>query len=78
MTCDNPRADINRDGIVDNDDQILLGAAYGSRPGDSNWNPDADINQDGVVDYIDLAILGENFGCTFDPCPVPTCSFTIN
>jgi len=37
MTCDNPRADINRDGVVDYKDLARLGAAFGSRPGDANW-----------------------------------------
>jgi len=52
MTCDNPRADINRDGVVDYKDLARLGAAFGSRPGDANWDPDADINQDGVIDNV--------------------------
>ena len=69
MECNNPRADINRDGIVNIDDELLLGAAYGSHPGDANWNPDADINQDGVVDSKDLGIIGANFGCTFEHTP---------
>jgi PKD repeat protein len=54
--------DVNGDGTVDWVDLGLLGLAYGSRPGDSNWNPYADINGDGTVDWIDLGILGLNYG----------------
>jgi hypothetical protein len=54
--------DINGDGYIDNKDLVLLQAAYGSRPGDSNWNPRADLNGDGVVDLADLVILSHNMG----------------
>jgi len=43
-------------------DAILVGAAFGSEPHDSNWNPNADINGDNVVNYLDAIILGANFG----------------
>lgn len=56
------RCDFNHDGVVNNDETILLGAAYGSRPGDSNWDPKFDLNGDGVVDYKDLGILGSCMG----------------
>jgi hypothetical protein len=36
--------DTNYDGIVDIYDAVLASAAYGSKPGDPNWNPDADLN----------------------------------
>lgn len=65
--CEIHRSDINRDGIVDIDDTIILGQAYGSRPGNDTWNPNADINQDGVVDDVDLEILHNDFGRV---CPV--------
>jgi hypothetical protein len=53
--------DINHDGVVNDLDLELLIAAWGSVPGDPNWNPDADINGDGVVDIRDLALMGDNF-----------------
>jgi PKD repeat protein len=56
--------DINGDGIVNYLDAILLGAAFGSQPGDPNWNLKADINGDGIVNYLDAIILGANFGST--------------
>lgn len=60
------RGDINGDNTVNYLDGILLGAAFGSKPSDPNWNPNADINNDKVVNYLDAIILGANFGQT-DP-----------
>jgi len=54
--------DINRDGVVDIYDAILLANAFNSVPGDSNWNPAADLDHDGVVDIYDAIILASNFG----------------
>lgn len=49
--------DIDDDGDVDMDDLALLQAAFGSRPGDTNWNANADLDNDGVVGISDLMIL---------------------
>jgi hypothetical protein len=59
--------DINHDNVVDDADLELLRAAFGSRPGDPNWNPPADLNCDGVVDEADLLLLHSNFGQAGDP-----------
>jgi len=53
--------DANGDGKVNWVDLGLLGLAYGSTPGDPNWNPEADFNADGIVDWADMAILGMNY-----------------
>ena len=58
--------DINHDGTVDIDDLAAVGEAYGSQPGDSNWNCHCDIagpvgNPDGVVDIYDLATVGKSY-----------------
>jgi hypothetical protein len=58
--------DVNRDGVIDVRDAVLLGAAYGSKPGGPNWNPDADLNGDGIVDDKDAEILRAHFGLTFE------------
>ena len=47
--------DPNDDGIVDIFDVAIVGIAFGSQPGDENWNQAADINQDGIVDIFDVA-----------------------
>jgi hypothetical protein len=49
--------DVNGDGSVDSRDLGLLLAAYGSYPGDPNWNPAADFDGDGYVGSRDLGIL---------------------
>jgi len=58
--------DVNRDGIIDAQDLSLLSAAYGSKPGDPNWNPDCDLNGDGKVDGKDNAIASKNYGLTIE------------
>jgi hypothetical protein len=54
--------DINGDGIVDIYDAIQLAGAFGSEPGDPDWNPNADINGDEIVDIYDAIILAIHFG----------------
>jgi hypothetical protein len=54
--------DINADGIVDIYDAIMVASAFGSKPGNKNWNPKADINHDGVVDIYDALIMAKNYG----------------
>ena len=54
--------DINRDGKVDQADYNLLTAAFGSQPGDANWNSDADLNGDGRINALDFNIIATNFG----------------
>jgi hypothetical protein len=58
------KGDINRDGVIDEKDNDLLRAAFGSKPGDPNWNPDADLNGDGAINVRDAVILGGNIGST--------------
>jgi parallel beta-helix repeat protein len=43
-------------------DLVTLAKAYGSKPGDSNWNPNADIDGNGVVGLSDLVILARHYG----------------
>jgi hypothetical protein len=40
-------------------DFAILANAWGSRPGDTNWDPNCDISipSDGVIDELDLAVL---------------------
>jgi uncharacterized protein (DUF2141 family) len=54
--------DLNGDFKVNSTDLALLQKAYGSKPGDSNWNPNADINGDGRVSLQDLVILANHYG----------------
>ena len=64
--------DVDSDSDVDIFDLAAVGLAFGSLPGDSNWNGDADINPgpgtdgtpegDGQVNIFDLAMVGLNYG----------------
>jgi peptidoglycan/xylan/chitin deacetylase (PgdA/CDA1 family)/PKD repeat protein len=54
--------DINNDGKVSLQDLIILAKAYGSKPGDPNWNPKADLDGNGIVNIIDLTIMAREYG----------------
>ncbi len=54
--------DINVDGKVSLLDLVALAQAYGSKPGDHNWNSKADIDGNGVVGLTDLVVLAANYG----------------
>ena len=57
-------ADFDNDGDVDLGDFGVFGAAFGSMPGDSNWDPDADFDADNDVDLGDFGIFGGEFSRT--------------
>lgn len=72
MECDGegnckviPEGDVDGNGAVDIFDLAAVGLAYGSKPGDNNWNPNADLTGDGKVDIFDLATVGLNYGRTY-------------
>lgn len=54
--------DIDGNGIVDIYDAIRLAVAFGSDPGDPNWNPNADINGDAIIDIYDAIMLAIHYG----------------
>ena len=55
--------DLNGDGKVSLDDLVLLAYAYGSRPGDANWNPQADLAAPfGVISLSDLVTQAMHYG----------------
>ena len=58
--------DVNRDLTVDDDDLNEWALAYGSAPGDSNWNSLCDFNRDNIVDDSDLFALCRNYGRSAD------------
>jgi len=59
--------DVNGDGTVDIFDLVAVAAAYGSEPGDSNWDSRADVNGDGIVDIFDLVIISMHYGAEYVP-----------
>jgi len=57
--------DTNDDGIVDIYDVVTVAIAFGSKPGDSNWNPEADVAEPyGEIDIFDVVAVTTNFGNT--------------
>lgn len=56
--------DVNGDSTVDMTDLGLAGAAFGSSPGDPNWNPEADLDQNNLVDMTDIGLIAQNCGKT--------------
>lgn len=58
-------SDINHDGITDISDVVLAAIAYGSQPGDPEWNPHADVNEDGIIDDYDLDLISGEYGLTW-------------
>lgn len=54
--------DIDGNNAVGLGDFAQLRAAFGSVPGDSNWNPEADLDGSGSVGLGDFSILRKNFG----------------
>jgi len=59
-------------GDIDGDNEVTLFdfgqlvSAFGSMPGDSNWNPDADLDGDQEVTLFDFGVLVRNFGAIGD------------
>jgi len=56
-----PSPDLNDDGIVDIFDLRICAKAFGSKPGDINWNPIVDLNQDGLIDIFDLRKIAKHY-----------------
>lgn len=53
---------VNSDNVVDLGDFDALAAAFGSAPGDGNWNVMADLDHNDVVDLGDFDQLAAGFG----------------
>jgi hypothetical protein len=58
--------DIDGDNHVDIGDYSELSTAFGSQPGDGNWNANADLDGDGEINIGDYAILSAEFGLDGD------------
>ena len=57
--------DLNKDGTVNILDIALVAKAYGSSPGDLNWNPIADVAEPyGEVNILDIATVAKDYGKT--------------
>ncbi|MDH5266324.1 MAG: right-handed parallel beta-helix repeat-containing protein [Candidatus Bathyarchaeota archaeon] len=57
--------DVNGDGKVDIRDIAIVAKAYGSKPGDPNWNEIADVAKPyGVINIMDIATVAKDYGKT--------------
>jgi len=54
--------DSNNDDAVTITDFSLLAAAFGTTPGDPNWNANCDFDRNGAVVILDFSLLAGNFG----------------
>ena len=54
--------DLNGDGKVSITDVVIAALAFGSEPGDPNWNPIADVNGDEKITITDIVIVALHFG----------------
>ncbi len=63
-----PREDVNRDGLVDVMDLVVIAAELGEVPAD----PRADVNNDGIVNTLDLILISRhpNWGKAVAPVEV--------
>lgn len=62
---DNPTLleDVNKDGIVNVQDLVLVAAAFG-QPGDRTAEQNPDVNRDGIVNVLDLVRVSNSLGQT--------------
>jgi hypothetical protein len=59
--------DVNGDNFVEDQDYSLLGGAWYSAVGDSNYSVNADLNGDGFVEDQDYSIMGLAWYASGDP-----------
>jgi len=54
--------DVNGDGKIDSRDVYAVARAFGSRPGDPNWDARCDFNKDNKVDTRDYYPVCQHYG----------------
>jgi parallel beta-helix repeat protein len=57
-------ADLNKDGAVNILDIFIVATAYGSKPGDPNWNAITDLDNNGAINILDIFIIARDYGKT--------------
>jgi hypothetical protein len=60
--CEKIEGDINKDGIIDDKDRLLLERALGADRNDPDWVETCDLDGNGLIDFKDLGILKNNMG----------------
>ncbi len=57
--------DLNGDGVINILDILIAATAFGSEPGDPNWDPRADISEPwNVINILDIVKIAVHFGET--------------
>jgi Zn-dependent M28 family amino/carboxypeptidase len=56
--------DLNQDGRVNIQDITMVAVAFGSKPGDTDWNAIADLDRNGVVNILDITMVAKDYGKT--------------
>jgi hypothetical protein len=59
-----PLGDINEDHVVNILDIAIVAKAFGSKPGDPDWNALGDLNKDGVINILDISLVAKDYGKT--------------
>ena len=54
--------DLNKDGRVNIMDIAIVAKAFGSKPGDPNWNEIADLDKNEIINIIDISMVAKDFG----------------
>jgi hypothetical protein len=57
--------DVNNDGEVDMRDVAVAARAFGTKPGDPNWNALPDLNRDNAINMMDIGMIAKKFGWGF-------------
>jgi DMSO/TMAO reductase YedYZ molybdopterin-dependent catalytic subunit len=56
--------DLNGDGRIDLQDLRTVAAAFGSKPGDPEWNEVADLDGNGWTNIVDVTLIAKDYGRT--------------
>lgn len=59
---EHPDGDIDGNGKVNIVDIGIIGIAFGSKPGDPNWDPRADVDGNGKINILDVGMVAVHFG----------------
>jgi hypothetical protein len=62
----NPPWDVNKDGVVDTFDLVLMAESFGETI-TPPVTPNPDVNGDGIVDIFDIILAIQHFGETYSP-----------
>lgn len=52
--------DLNLDGKVDQNDMLIIVAAFKSAAGDGNYDPKMDFDNNGVISIMDISLVAKD------------------